>query len=150
MCCLFIDGTIIWHRLMYSQKSHQPNKPRKHFFYGYIIILLALLIMTIMYGARMSFGVFFKPVIYEFDWSRAMMSGAFSMSTLVQGILGIVMGSLNDRLGPRVVLTLSGIFMGLGYLLLSQISAAWQLYLFYVLIIGVGMGGVFVPLLSTV
>jgi MFS family permease len=94
-----------------------------------------------MYGVRLSFGVFFKPMIYEFDWSRAMMSGAFSMSIIVQGLLGIVMGSLNDRLGPRVVLTLSGIFMGLGYLLLSQISAEWQFYLFYVVIIGAGMGG---------
>jgi len=39
--------------------------------------------------------------------------------------------------------------MGLGYLLMSQLSAVWQLYLFYGVIIGTGMGGTRVPLLST-
>jgi len=60
------------------------------------------------------------------------------------------MGRLNDRLGPRMVLTFCGFFIGLGYLLMSQLSAVWQLYLFYGVIIGTGMGGTRVPLLSTV
>jgi MFS family permease len=69
---------------------------------------------------------------------------------LVQGSLAIVMGGLNDRLGPRIVLTFCGFLLGLGCLLISQISTLWQLYLFYGVIIGVGMSGVLVPLLSTV
>jgi len=60
------------------------------------------------------------------------------------------MGRLNDRLGPRIVLTFCGFLMGLGYLLMSQLSAVWQLYLFYGVVIGTGMGGTRVPLLSTV
>jgi len=43
-----------------------------------------------------------------------------------------------------------GFFLGLGYLLMSQISATWQLYLFYGVIIAIGMGGSFTPLVSTV
>jgi len=60
------------------------------------------------------------------------------------------MGRFNDRLGPRIVLTFCGLLIGLGYLLMSQLSAVWQLYLFYGVIIGTGMGGTRVPLLSTV
>ena len=46
---------------------------------------------------------------------------------IVQGLLGIVMGGLTDRLGPRKVLTLCGILIGLGYLLMSQLGVMWQL-----------------------
>jgi len=60
------------------------------------------------------------------------------------------MGGLNDRLGPRTVLTLCGFLIGLGYLLMSLTSAAWQLYLFYAVIIGIGMGGILAPPMSTV
>jgi len=68
----------------------------------------------------------------------------------MEGLLGIFMGWLNDRLGPRVVMTLCGVLMGLGYLLMSQVSAIWQIYLFYGILVGIGMGGVFVPLASTI
>ena len=60
------------------------------------------------------------------------------------------MGRLNDKLGPRLVMTICGIFLGLGVLLMSQVGGVWQLYLFYGVIIGIGMGGAFVALLSTV
>ena len=47
-------------------------------------------------------------------------------------------------------MTVCGFFLGLGYLLMSQISAIWQLYLFYGVIIAMGMSGAWVPLISTV
>jgi len=78
-----------------------------------------------------------------------MTSGAFSLSWIVYGLLGIIMGRLTDRLGPRIVLTFCGSLVGLGYLLMSQITAVWQLYLFYGVIIGTGMCGCFVPLTVT-
>jgi len=106
--------------------------------------------MMAMYSTRFAFGILFKPMLTEFNWTRALTSGALSLSVVVQGSLAVVMGGLNDRLGPRIVLTLSGFLVGLGFLLMSQIGALWQLYLFYGVIIGVGMGGVLVPLVSTV
>jgi len=124
------------------------NKPG--IFYGYIVVMAAALIMIAVYGVHYSFGVFFKPVLTEFGWTRAMTSGAFSLAWLAHGLIGIVMGGLNDRLGPRIVLTICGLLFGLGYLLMSQVASIWQLYIFYGLIIGSGLGGVYVPLTSTV
>ncbi len=106
--------------------------------------------MMIVHGIYNAFGVFLKPVLIDFGWTRAVTSGAFSLSMIVFGLLGIVMGGLNDRFGPRIVLSLCGFFLGFGYLLVSQVSAIWQLYLFYGVIIGAGMSGTWVPLLSTV
>ena len=135
---------------MANQEVRQPPGTEPQFFYGYIVVVAAFLIMLVMFGVYYAFGVFFKPVLAEFGWTRAMTSGAFSLSWIVSGLLAIVMGRLTDRFGPRLVMTLCGFFLGLGYLLVAQISAVWQLYLFYGVIIGIGMGGAFVPLMSTV
>jgi len=114
------------------------------------VVAAALCAMMAAYGTRSAFGVFFKPMLTEFGWTRALMSGSLSLSMIIQGPLAIIMGGLNDRLGPRIVLTLAGFLAGLGYLLMSQIGAAWQLYLFHGVIVGVGMSGILVPMLSTV
>jgi len=135
---------------MNNQEVYQPPKTEPRFFYGYIVVIAAFCIMVAIYGSRYSFGVFFKPVLMEFGWTRAMTSGAFSLSMAMQGLLCIVMGWLNDKLGPRVVVTLCGVLMGLGYLLMSQVSTIWQIYLFYGVLVGIGMSGVFVPLASTI
>jgi MFS family permease len=132
------------------QQMPQPHGTRPRFFYGYIVVGAALFIMIMMYGTYNSFGVFFEPVLTDFGWSRAMTSGGYSLSWILQGLLGAIMGRFTDRFGPRVVLTICGFILGLGYLLMSQISAIWQLYLFYGVIIGAGMGGSFVPIVSTV
>ena len=126
----------------------ENRQPR--FFYGYIVALAAFFIMTITWGAAYSFGVFFKPVLAEFGWTRAMTSAAFSLYMLMHGFFSIVTGRLNDRVGPRVLMTVCGFLLGLGYLLMSRISAIWQLYLFYGMIIGIGVSGSYVPLVSTV
>ena len=135
---------------MAGQEARQVPGAEPGFFYGYIVVAAAFCSMVAMYGTRSIFGVFFKPMLAEFGWTRALTSGALSLSMLVQGSLAAVMGGLSDRFGPRVVLTLSACLVGLGYLLMSRVDALWQLYLFYGVIIGVGMSGVLVPLLSTV
>jgi MFS family permease len=105
--------------------------------------------MMVSAGVGYSFGVFLKPILFEFGWTRASISGAYSISSLVSGLAGIFLGGLVDRYGPRFVLTLCGLVSGIGYLLMSQISELWQLYLFYGIIIGIGSSS-FAPLLSTI
>jgi len=123
-------------------------KPK--FFYGYVVVALAFLIMAIMGGTIYTFGIFFKPLAGDFGWSSAATSGAFSLQMVIHGLFYIVTGRLNDRFGPRLVVSACCLLLGAGYLLMSQISDIWQLYLFYGVVIGIGMSGAFVPLGSTV
>ena len=130
-----------------SDMMHSTSTPGR--FYGYTIVASSAFMMVLIFAVHYAFGVFFKPVLTEFGWTRAMTAGAFSLVWVTQGIVSILMGGLNDRFGPRVVLTVCGTLIGAGFLLMSQISAVWQLYLFYGGIVGAGLGGVFVPLTST-
>jgi MFS family permease len=79
-----------------------------------------------------------------------MTSGAFALSLVLFGVFGVVAGKLNDRFGPRVLLTVCGLFLGSGFALVSQIDALWQLYLIYGIVIAIGVSGSFVPLASTI
>src|SRR3989304_10512943 len=114
---------------------------RKKFFYGYVIVSAFFIIQIVMIMPQTSFGVFIKPLTAEFDWNRALVSGAFSISTLIMGLFGILMGWLNDRAGPRLVLTLCGVLVGAGMILMFWMNSVWQLYIFYSVILGLGMGG---------
>jgi len=125
-------------------------KTKPTFFYGYVIVLAAFCSTVVIWGIFYSFGVFFEPVLREFGWTRAVTSGAYSLCMALHGLLAIGMGRLTDRFGPRLVITACGLFFGLGHLLMSQISAAWQLYLFYGVIVSIGLSASFVPTTSTI
>jgi MFS family permease len=124
------------------------NTPR--LFYGYVIVAAAFFIQTMTWGINNSFGVFFNPLLTEFGWLRATVSGAVSMNLLVYGLVSIFVGGLNDRFGPRLIMTGCGFCLGLGYLLMTGVNTVWQLYLFFGLFGGVGLSGMDVILLSTI
>jgi MFS family permease len=132
--------------------SGDPQTPntRQPFFYGHLVVAAAFFIMLVMWGLYYSFGIFFNPLLSEFGWTRTTTSGAFSLSAIMNGLLVIAMGKLTDKYGSRIVMTFCAIFLGLGFVLMSKTSAVWQIYLFWGVIVGTGMAGAFVPLMSTV
>jgi MFS family permease len=103
-----------------------------------------------MLGTYNTFGIFLKPLSLELGLTRAATSGTYALVFLLYGFLGIFAGRLTDKLGPKVVMIGCGILLGLGYLLMSRVSSVWQFYLFYGVVVGVGMGGTDTPVLSTV
>ncbi len=126
----------------------ENRKPK--FFYGYIVVAATFCIMVMTGGMWVIFGVFFEPMLTEFGWTRAMLSGATSLRIFIATLLGIAGGRLTDKFGPRPVATVCGLFLGLGFFLMSRINTIWQLYLVFGVITGIGMCGLWVPMISTV
>lgn len=118
------------------------------FFYGYIVVAAAFVIMTLAWGSNRTFGVFVDPMLEEFGWTRAAISGSFTINMLVMGLLALVAGRLTDSLGPRIVLAGCGVSLGLAYVLTSRVQSIWQFYIFYGIIGGVGMSGILPSLMS--
>ncbi len=131
------------------ENSALTGDGKSRFFYGYVVASAGFLIWLVAWGMVMTFGVFFKPMITEFGWSRAMFSGAATLSQIIVGLTGIITGRLTDKIGIRLVATGGGLFLGLGFLALSQINALWQFYLVYGVVISIGLGTTIVPMMST-
>lgn len=118
-------------------------------YYGYVIVSAASIMMMMIWGTFNAFGVFFEPFIKEFGWTRAITSGASALNTIIFGILCIFSASLSERLGPRWVMTLCGIILGLGYFLMAHLTRTWELYLYFGVFVAIGMSP-YIPLLSLV
>lgn len=120
------------------------------FFYGWVIAAVAFTTLVVVYGAQVSFGVFFEPLTQQFGWNRAVISLGFSFYMIVNGALHPIGGMLTDKYGPRWVLLFCGVVSGLGYFLLSRMSSLGQFYVFYGLVLGVGVTATYVAPVSTV
>ena len=128
----------------------EEKLPTTRYFYGYVVVAACFAIQVVGWGIFNSYGIFFIPLVHEFGWTRASVAGAASISLLVNGFGAIFVGRMNDRVGPRLIMTGCGLLMGGGYMLMSGLDSLWELYLFYGLIIGIGVSGTDVVLLSTV
>jgi len=119
-------------------------------FDGYRIVAAGFVIQGVIIGAMFAYGVFFRELEAEFGWSRTMISGASSLSFVVMGVLAIVAGKLNDKIGPRILITASALCFGIGYGAMSRLQAPWELFLFYGLLAGIGYSTHDVVTLSTI
>jgi MFS family permease len=130
------------------------NKPfifnRTNFSYGWVVVGASTLLLLGSYGATLSFGVFLKPLIDEFGWTRAVTSGAMSTVLGISGLVGIMMGWLADKYGARMFLAFGALLGGLGYLLMSDASSLWQLYLYFGVGVGICIGSCYTPISATV
>lgn len=116
----------------------------------YLVVFGACLTQFTVIGLLFSFGLFFKVFEAEFGWSRTLFSAISALAFFMMGTLAILGGRLSDRYGPRRVLAATGLAFGLGYALLSQVSAPWQMFLVFGTLIAAGLGTHDVVTLSTV
>src|SRR4030095_11342554 len=94
------------------RSGHQGSIP-------WVVIGTVWITLAITFGLYFSFPVFFVALVEEFGWSRGATAGAFSLSSIVQGVLSPVVGLLVDRLGPRLVILGGAFLLGSSCLLSS-------------------------------
>jgi sugar phosphate permease len=120
-----------------------PAKPR--FFYGWVIVGAAF--VNQMFTAALlqrSYGAYVVFLRNEFGWSKAALSGAYSLQQIESGLLGPLQGWLIDRFGPRISMRIGVIMFGLGFMAFSQVNSLLMFYLAYVLLaLGSSLGGFF-------
>ncbi|MFC1980047.1 MFS transporter [Chloroflexota bacterium] len=119
---------------------------RKALPFDWGLVIASTLVMSGFYGTYHTFSVFLKPILEELVWTRAVTSGAISTSAGVSGLATIIAGRLADKYGERIIVVIGALLVGLGYLLMSQISSIWQLYLYFGIIIGIGMAACWTPI----
>lgn len=116
---------------------------------GYGIAAACFTIQAVGIGTFVSYGVFFNSLMTELQWSRAVISGASSLSFFLSGLFAIFVGRLSDLYGPKNLMRVTALFFGAGFMLMSQVESLWQLYLFYGLFFGIGLSSIDVIALTT-
>ena len=119
-------------------------------FYGWVVTWSAFTVLAVTYGVQFSFGVFLPEIVEETGWSRTQLSIAISVYILVYGALSGLTGVITDRIGPRKVIFVGGLFLGAGYLLAALSRELWQFFLALGLVAAIGMSASFIPCAATV
>ncbi|MEI6665623.1 MAG: MFS transporter [Chloroflexota bacterium] len=117
------------------------RKPRH--FYGWYLVAAGSCIQLLV-GALMeqSFGGYAAALTREYGWSRGALSGVFSVSRLLAGVLGPPQGWLLDRYGPRAVMRFGLVMFALGFMAFSQLHSLAMFYVtFAVMSVGASLGG---------
>ena len=109
------------------------------FYYGWIIVSVALISMAFWLGIRSSFSVFYVTLLEEFPWNRADSAGVQSVALITYTVMAPLVGGLIDRFGPRRVIVPGILILALGLMLCSAIETLAQFYLLYGVIVGAGI-----------
>ncbi len=112
----------------------------KSIYYGWFILATSFYLLFIGYGMRHTFGIFFKPILAEFQFDRATLSLAFSINLLAYGLSQPLAGRIADRFGSKFVILGSVFLTATSMFLIHYASALWHLYLLYGLM-GIGNSG---------
>jgi MFS family permease len=119
--------------------TSSPSSSRIH--PAWVVLIAVTVCMMASSGLRSVFGVYIKPLEAEFGWTRGALSGVAAISLLLLGAAGPFAGRLADRWGPRRVILLSLVLLGVGAIGAAAVSALWQLYVTTGLLMGIGAGG---------
>jgi MFS family permease len=104
--------------------------------------------MTLIYGIRHSFSVFFPSILNEFGWARGSTAGMLSLNILVYGFLAPVAGSLGDRWKPRRIMPLGIVVLGLATASCAFANELWHFYLLFGILMPMGSAFCGYPLLN--
>lgn len=120
-------------------------------YFGWWIVAGAGLIQVLQSGLLMqAYGVYVPLLRDEFGWSATALAVAFSLLRVESGLLGPLQGWMLDRWGPRTVIGIGMVILGLGFMAFSQINSLATFYaVFLFMAIGASMGG-FMSLTTTV
>ena len=114
--------------------------------YGWIVVAVAFFLSAISFGTLASVGIFLKPLIAEFGWSRGNLSLGYTAIAFASAVTGILWSIIVDRHGSRWVALFGAIAMGIPLLLLSRIELLAEFYVYYFLFGALGHAAVTGPL----
>ena len=111
--------------------------------------LVAALALSTLGGVGMWSVVVVLPTVQaEFGVARADASLPYTLTMVLFGLGGIVMGRMSDRFGIMVPVVVGTLALGMGYVLAGSSASIGQFALVQGLLIGVGSSATFAPLLA--
>src|SRR5258708_36365754 len=119
-------------------------------YYGWVVVGAGALMGCVAIGAVFSLAVFLQPMSDATGWSRTGVSSAMTIVFLTMGVAAFGWGALTDRFGPRIVVLLGALLLGLGLALASRATSLLEFQIVYGVLVGGSAGAIFAPMIATV
>lgn len=118
---------------------------------GWYIVGAVHVLLALIFGAAYSFGAFFSSLQENFDAGSFSTASIFSFTALIYYVVGVFSGAWSDRTSVRAVTATGIVLLALGFLASSLLSSSLALFLgAFCLLVGLGVGLVYVPAVSTI
>lgn len=130
--------------------SLAPWLIRRGIHYGWVMVALTFMIAVCTSAALSLPGVLILPMLKEFGWVRADVSGAMGLMLIMFAVTAPFAGALMLRYGLRRVVVAAAIMVTLGLLGTTMMTARWQLWLTLGVLLGTAGGMVALALSATV
>ncbi|MFF8832464.1 MFS transporter [Streptomyces sp. NPDC015131] len=95
-------------------------------------------------------GLLIEPLHTEFGWSRGSIGFAVSVNLALYGLTAPFAAALMDRFGIRRVVAVALTVISAGSVLTVWMTAAWQLVLYWGVLVGLGSGSMALAFAATV
>jgi MFS family permease len=132
-------------------KPYSPQKlPRypwigKRPFYGWMIVAVGVVTQFFQGLSSQGFTTYLTFLQKDFGWSKAVMAGPRSVTSVDGAVFGPLEGWMVDKFGPRLMVSCGVFIMGLGFILFGLTNSLWTYYMANIVIdIGTGLQGMIV------
>lgn len=124
--------------------------PRFNIFYGWRIVAVGFVSLLLAGGiGYYTFSAFIIPISNDFGWSRAEISLAMTVASLV-GLAAPLVGMWVDRYGARSVMAAGALITGGAFALLGFSTSLWYFYAFYFFMALGQLGALNIPIARVV
>lgn len=125
---------------MFNRDALPHALARKGIHYGWAIVAVIFLTMLSTSAVMGMTAVLVLPLRGEFGWDLGAISAALGVRFLVYGAVAPFTAAILQRFGVRRVISTALVLTVLGLAAVSQMSALWQLWLTWGLLIGLSTG----------
>ena len=106
--------------------------PRTPIFYGWVVLgMVALGTYAATGVAQVVFGGIQNLIYEDLGWDRSAVAFAVTAGTWGSGLLTPFIGKLTDRYGPRLLMPIAAMVVGLSFFALAGIREVWHFWVAY-------------------
>ncbi|MBB6435539.1 putative MFS family arabinose efflux permease [Streptomyces candidus] len=124
------------------------KRPRMH--RAWFVAVVAFVTIIGAAGFASLPGLLIEPLHREFNWSRGTIGFAVSVNLALYGLTAPFAAALMDRFGIRRVVACALTVIAVGSALTVTMTEAWQLVLFWGVLVGLGSGSMALAFAATV
>src|SRR5438132_7979716 len=99
-------------------------------------LIFGIICMVMIANLQYGWTLFVGPIDQKYHWGRAAIQVAFTIFALTETLLVPIEGYLIDKFGPRIMISGSGVLVGIAWIINSYADSLFLLY------VGAAIGGI--------